>query len=151
VNILDFSRKYRLKVQHDRQDGTSIIAGRRGQIYQYKEDELAVMFMPGESHPRLWNSQRRTCVSAGMVVRQNGDSEGVLSFDALDKEQVRLAIRLAGVRRRRKLSPEHKAKLRDANPALIDRKPLLQRAFEAENAPEWKGMTSGALPTGLEA
>jgi hypothetical protein len=67
-----------------------------------------------------------------MVVRQNGDWEGVLSFDPHNAEQAQLAIRVAGIKRRRKLSPEHRAKLRDANPVLADDRSLLQRGFKAE-------------------
>jgi hypothetical protein len=38
------------------------------------------------------------------LVRQNGDSEGVLSFDPNDREQAKLAIKMAGARAKRNTS-----------------------------------------------
>ena len=46
-----------------------------------------------------------------MTLRQNGDGEGVFWFDPENKEQARLAIRFAGVRPKKQISDEHKAKL----------------------------------------
>jgi hypothetical protein len=44
-----------------------------------------------------------------MTVRQNGDSEGCLSFDPDNKEHIRLAMKLAKVRPKRTISPERAA------------------------------------------
>ena len=46
-----------------------------------------------------------------MTVLQNGDSEGCLGFDPGSREQVRLAFKIAGVRRKRELSLEQKLRL----------------------------------------
>lgn len=102
MTTTDFADKYRLKVRRDA-DGTEIIPGRPGSshIYEYGEDELRVMFLPYKSihdpaRPRLWHSLCREAIALGMVLRQNGDAEGCLSFDPSDQGQARLAIRIAG-------------------------------------------------------
>jgi hypothetical protein len=45
-----------------------------------------------------------------MNVRQNGDSEGCLSFDPKSNEQAKLAIKIAKVRPKRQRTPEQVAK-----------------------------------------
>ena len=73
-----------------------------------------VMFItPVSKPPRtyFWRKISAQCVVAGMTMRQCGDAEGALSFDPLNPEHIRLAMRLAGVRPRRQLSAEHWAKL----------------------------------------
>ena len=55
-----------------------------------------------------------------MTLRQNGDSEGSLSFDPSNREQAKLAIKIAGARPKRVLSPEHKAKLLTSSPLLLN-------------------------------
>jgi hypothetical protein len=50
-----------------------------------------------------------------MTLRQNGDDEGAVSFDPTNKKHAALAIKVAGARPKRRLSPEHKAKLLAAN------------------------------------
>ncbi len=51
-----------------------------------------------------------------MVVRQRGDAEGALSFDPENKAQVKIALKLAGVRPKRKviMTPERLAALANA-------------------------------------
>jgi len=67
--------------------------------------------MPGKWCPKAWGNFRRKAEALGMAVRQDGDSEGALSFDPSDKEQAKLAIQIATVRPKRQLAPEHRAKL----------------------------------------
>jgi hypothetical protein len=60
-----------------------------------------------------------------MVLRQNGDAEGVLSFDPKNAEQVKIALKLAGVKPKRRVSSEERARLqaigyKRGNPALED-------------------------------
>jgi hypothetical protein len=58
------------------------------------------------------------CRSPGMTVRQNGDSEGALSFDGSNPAHAKLAIKIAGVRPKRQLSAERLATLK-ARGALL--------------------------------
>jgi len=48
--------------------------------------------------------------SSGFQLIQNGDWEGTLLFDVENVEQAKLAIRVLGIKRRRKLSLEQAAR-----------------------------------------
>jgi hypothetical protein len=112
MNLETFASKYRLKARRNLDDdGASTIEGHQGHIYEYSDSELAVMFLPGEWCPKTWGNFRRKAEALGMAVRQDGDSEGALSFDPSNKEQAKLAIQIAAVRPKRQLAPEHRAKL----------------------------------------
>lgn len=108
-----FAIQYRLSPCRDT-DGTTIIQGRAGcHLYEYGDGELglAVNSDRQKPRPRRWAEMRKKCIAAGMTLRQKGDDEGALSFNPNNREQARLAIKLAGVRPKRQLSPEHRAKL----------------------------------------
>jgi hypothetical protein len=122
-----FAGEHKLRVEVSPDDAGGIIDGRNGQIYEYSVTELAVSFTPGLDNnskgvgswcPKKWGNIRRAAVAAGMILRQNGDSEGSISFDPWNREQARLAIKIAKVRPKRVLSPEHKAKLLASSPLV---------------------------------
>lgn len=116
--IHKFAEKNRMKVTHD-ECGDAIIAGRQGQLYPCTESEMGVMFLPpktkedscGRWCPKLWGNFKRAAALIGMVLTQDGDSEGCLAFDPQNSGQVKLAVKIAKVRIRKKLSPERKAAL----------------------------------------
>ena len=70
----------------------------------YGDDSLGVMFMPPKWQPRRWGNFLRAARSLGMAVVQDGDSEGCMSFDPMNLAHVKLAIRIAGVRPKRRVS-----------------------------------------------
>lgn len=104
-----FAKEHRLKTRL--QDGEIIIPGKQGEIYCRDEDasQLAVMFLPGEHRAKMWGNFRRAAEAAGMRAVQNGDAEGCLEFDHKDKAQVKLAIKIAKVRAKRRRTPEQVA------------------------------------------
>jgi hypothetical protein len=118
MTITEFATQRRLKTR--REDCGDfidvIITGNQGQIYEVSLDgsKFGVMFMPpktatepwGRWCPKRWGNFRRAGIAAGMTILQNGDSEGCLQFDPTDKAQSTLAIRIAGVRPKRRVSPE---------------------------------------------
>lgn len=108
--IKRFAQKHRLKVSLDN-CGEAVVRGRQGQLYEYNDSLLGVMFMPEEYRPRLWGNSKRSAVGIGMKLVQNGDSEGCLVFNPEDEKQVKLALEVARVRRRKNHSPERKAEL----------------------------------------
>jgi hypothetical protein len=116
--IHKFAEKNRMKITRD-ECGDAIIAGRQGQLYPNTESEMGVMFLPPKTRqdscgrwcPKLWGNFKRAAALIGMVLTQDGDSEGCLSFDPQNAEQVKLAIKIAKVRIRKELSPERKAAL----------------------------------------
>jgi hypothetical protein len=131
--IIAFAKRSRLRTYRDT-DGTTIIRGHADcHLYEYGDGELALMILSDGEHVRRWAGIRKKCLAAGMTLRQNGDDEGALSFDPNNRQQARLAIKIAGARPKRQLSPEHRARLRAVgfqkrHPALkavsSDKKPL---------------------------
>jgi hypothetical protein len=60
--------------------------------------------------PKTWGNLKRAAAATGMTLRQNGDTEGCLSFDPRNKEQAKLAIKIAKVRPKRQRTPEQVAR-----------------------------------------
>lgn len=113
--IRNFANRYRLKWNPEKPDpATEIIVGRAGQIYDHGDGLLAVLFLSanGAWMPRKWGNTRRACIATGMTLLQNGDSEGSLSFDPHSPEQAKLAIKVAGIKTRRRLSDGQRERLR---------------------------------------
>jgi hypothetical protein len=117
MTLATFAEQHKLKAKKD-DCGTAIIPGKHGELYQYNDTELGVMFMPphteaepwGRWCPKTWGNFKRTASAAGMTLLQDGDSEGCLSFDPNNREQAKLAIRIAKVRPKRQRSPEQVAR-----------------------------------------
>jgi hypothetical protein len=130
VTVPEFAAKHRLKVSRGIIPGTHD----ESQIYEYSGDELCVMFItPASKPPRtlFWRRYRDAGIAAGMTLRQNGDAEGCLSFDGTNAEQVRIALKHAGVKRKRRASPKQLAnlakssKFRQKPPARTPHLPLI--------------------------
>jgi len=102
--IQSFARLHRLRTRLDT-DGTLIILGKLGHIYQYDDHRLAVLILSPIDRGRYWSATRGRLSSLGFTIVQNGDCEGVAIFSSSDPEQARAAIRAAGVKRKRQLSP----------------------------------------------
>jgi hypothetical protein len=111
MTVRDFSTTYNLRLTKDKDD-TEVIQGTVGHIYEYGSDELGLVIVPpGNPRPRLYTSIKTKCCSAGMTLRQDGDAEDALSFYPEDKQQARMAIKVAAVRAKKRISERHKAKL----------------------------------------
>lgn len=94
-----FAERHRLKVRRD-EDNELIISGKRGHIYDHGDgQQFGLMFMPGR--PRLWANARRKLEAPGFLVWQDGDEEGSALFDPSNAAQVRLALKVVGVKRKR--------------------------------------------------
>ena len=102
--IHSFARLHRLRTRLDT-DGTLIILGKLGHIYQYDDHRLAVLITPPVARVRYWNATRGRLSSLGFTIVQNGACEGAAVFFSSDPEQARAAIRAAGIKRKRQLSP----------------------------------------------
>jgi hypothetical protein len=103
-----FADNFRLNTRVTSDDGTKIIRGKFGHIYEYNDGLLGVLVMPKPPRRRYWGCTRTTLQEAGLVVVQDGDGEGAATFDPSDPNQAKAAIRVAGVKRRRQLSPEQR-------------------------------------------
>jgi hypothetical protein len=104
--IEEFARRHRLKTERDVHEEITI-PGRNGHIYQYSGSELGVIFLtPANETPRtaFWNRMSTACILAGLIRRQRGDAEGAFSFNPANPAHVRLALKLADVRAKRRVS-----------------------------------------------
>src|SRR5690348_14203466 len=72
TDIKTFASRHRLKTVVDI-DGTTIIPGKHGQIYEVSDTGLATMFMPTAYRPRKFAAIKRAAELAGLVARQVGD------------------------------------------------------------------------------
>jgi hypothetical protein len=106
-----FAHKHRLKTSLDN-CGELVVIGRQGQIYEYSDTLLGVMFVPNEPHPRRWGHFRRLARKTGLRLVQEGDSEGAFVFDPDEPEHAKLAIRIAKVRKRRRNTEARREQLR---------------------------------------
>jgi hypothetical protein len=116
MSITDFAIKHRLKVRRDPDDCTDIIPGTHDQshVNEWNETELAVMFITPASKPArpfFWRKHREDGIAAGMRLIQDGDAEGCLGFDPTKPDHVKIALKTAGVKRKRQVSPKQLATL----------------------------------------
>lgn len=114
MTLAAFAERYRLKVRTD-EDGSQVINGRRGKIYLFDVRHLAVLVL--NLTPRRWGNARRSGQEVGMRVLQDGDAEGTMLFDPTNPDHAKVAIKVAGVKKKRTMSPEQLA----AKTAILDR------------------------------
>lgn len=104
--IAKFAERYRLRTQRDTQ-GEVFIPCKRGQIYHHGGDTFGVMVITegkARSSPKIWANVRRGLLAAGFTLRQTGDSEGSVLFNAHNPEMARAAIRWMRARRKREVT-----------------------------------------------
>lgn len=133
--IHTFAQQNRLTTFRDT-DETTVIHGQAGcHLYEYNDSELGLMLLsdPKNARPRRWAGIRKKCLEAAMTLRQDGEDEGALSFHPNNREQARVAIKVTGARPKRKLSPEHRARLRAVG-------------FQKRQSPTLKGVSSDEKP-----
>jgi hypothetical protein len=113
LRIKTFAETHRLNIALDT-DNTVIIRGKSGQIFEYDNARLGVMYQPAKDawKPKTWGNNRRAALAAGMELHQDGDSEGTLLFDPANVQQSKLAVKIAHCRAKRVLSPEQLETLR---------------------------------------
>lgn len=106
-----FAKTHRLKTRLD-SCSESIIAGKprkaarqedRSHVFEYSAGRLGICLL--FTGARKWNNVRQQLVAIGYAVSQNGDCEGVLTFDPGNLPQARAAIKAAGCKTRRVCSP----------------------------------------------
>lgn len=110
MTIKDFAEKHKLALRRG-EDGDYIIPGKLGKshIYQYSDKLFAFVIIPKSMAPTMWNKIRKLCKD--LKILQSGDFEGTVAFDPKNSEQRKIAFSAISVKRKRTLSPEHKAKL----------------------------------------
>lgn len=97
-----FAHKHGLRRTKDEVTREPMIEGRVGSIHPSGATRLSVVIMNATAN--LWAYRRKACLGAGMQLSQDGDAEGVCTFDPRDEEQAQAAIKAAEPYKLRKLS-----------------------------------------------
>jgi hypothetical protein len=121
--VQKFAARHKLKLHTD-EDSIRVIDGNYGQIFEYDPATLGVMYSAATS---TWPRRRRSGEAVGMVVSQDGDKEGVLSFNPEKPSQVKVAIGIAGCKCKIARSTKQKeslAKARSRSPHGRGRPPI---------------------------
>jgi hypothetical protein len=84
---------------------------------------LCLMF----PHKKRWNSSHRQMLAAGFTQQQAGDSGGCYKFDPGNTAHVKLALSLAGIKRKKQISPAQVAALAKGRAQFVrtEEKPAL--------------------------
>jgi hypothetical protein len=80
-------------------------------------DSLAMCWLTDGNKPArtgLWNRTKVRSLAAGMISHQDGDAEGILTFNPADPAQAKLAIRSVKAKAKRGMTPERRAALSEA-------------------------------------
>ena len=109
MTVQTFADKYRLKTRID-EDVTKIIPGRMGHIYEYDDQLMGVIVVPVPARKLHWGYARTALIAVGCNVVQDGDGEGAATFDPSNPAQVRAALKVARVKKRKMLTPEDAAR-----------------------------------------
>ncbi len=107
MDTREFATKYRLRLRRA-EDGETIIPAKLGHLYSHDPDRgiFGLVLEAPADNSNLDNTLRarkRKAEKEGFQVHQEGDFEAILLFDANDSKKARLAIRLVGARRKRKV------------------------------------------------
>jgi hypothetical protein len=104
MTLKQFAAKRNLRISHPPVDDY-VIQGKYGHLFEYDDAQFGVLIMPPGSGSRRWALASKQFRAANMVITQDADGEGVAAFDPNNREQLRLALRHAGISRKRKATP----------------------------------------------
>jgi hypothetical protein len=103
MTIEQFAERFKVKTKRD-ECGDTIIPGKQHKFADgqssifggYDDGQLGVALLFGTK--KKWGNARRKLQAEAFTVRQDGDTEGILTFNPENAKQARLAIKAAGVR-----------------------------------------------------
>jgi len=112
ANITEFASKHNLQKPTLDPDGTMVIHGKTGQLYEFSDSRLGVIYssaIKGGSRYKDKTAQRNNtaqagCLAVGMTLEQLGDLECAFSFDPSNAKQARFAIKTAGAKAKKQYS-----------------------------------------------
>jgi hypothetical protein len=116
--LTSFANAHRLKLTHDACD--ELVARckeKDSNISEFSDTELAMCWIPdGRKAARTGSGNRvkSECLAAGMTLHQEGDAEGILTFDPESLEQAKLAIKGVKANVKRRMTPERRNALAKA-------------------------------------
>jgi hypothetical protein len=109
-----FAEPSRIRVTRDG-CGDPIIRGKLGHLYEHDAGRFGIVLESPAGNGRSDKTIRaraRRAVAAGLLVRQEGDPEAILLFDAANLKQADLAIRLIHAKKIRQAASPTDAQLR---------------------------------------
>lgn len=112
ITIADFALQHHLRKPQADTCGDLNITGKLGTIYQYDARLLAATVVNNSASGRYWCRYRDEARDLGCRIIQNGDPEGTFLFDPSNAEQAAHAIRAIRAPKKRTVSPETAARLR---------------------------------------
>ena len=121
-SFIEFAEANRLKVKRD-ECNDQVIPGKLGDIWEYGPGSMAVTIyeiLPKgrEITKKKWTYCKRACLKVGMTLDVDCDREGTLLFDPENAEEVAVAIKVAKISRKRRVSEEEKQRLREMGEAF---------------------------------
>ena len=119
-----WAKEYRCRIVRD-ECRDEIVLGRHGIIREYNS-QLRVIYIPNqkdhnrENYRAKWDNRRAKLEAAGCTILIDAHGEGIALFDPRDGKQSQLAIGVAGVRQKRRISLEQKARLAEIGRAALE-------------------------------
>lgn len=107
--IKAFAKRHRLRTKRDECDELYVPA-KRGQIFDHCDGCFGVIIL--NDTVMGWGYARKKMERAGFQIIQDGDEEGTGLFNPEDAKQVKVALEVVKPYRRKNLSEEQLAKLR---------------------------------------
>ena len=113
MTINELSELYRVRVKKDCGEVTT--PGTYGHVFDYGKGRFGIFLEDNPpakpSRAKALLARRREALAAGFTPTQMGDCESVLLFDFTSQEQIKLALKPVGTKKKRQISPEHLQKL----------------------------------------
>ncbi len=113
MTINDLSELYRVRVKKDCGEVTA--PGTYGHVFEYGKRRFGIFLEDNPpakpSRAKALLARRRAALEAGFTLSQMGDCESVLLLDSTNQEQIKLALKLVGAKKKRQISPEHLQRL----------------------------------------
>jgi hypothetical protein len=121
MEMQEFAEQHRLRTCRDG-CGAEIIVGKLKALHMPDRAEYASHVYDGFDGGRLgvclfystarrWNAMRKKLVDVGCLVRQDGDIEGCLTFNPLNKQQTRAVLKAARIHPLRKTAEPSPAQI----------------------------------------
>jgi len=142
MTIQEFCKLYRLKLTKDK-CGEEIIPGKLGHLFDHGHGQFGMVLEDapsGDSRARALLSRKRAALRGGFSLKQQGECESILLFDARNHKQAELAAKLVMARKKRNVR---------ANPASLANlvRPSTQMPLQPPGTDKLAGVDPGGLAT----
>lgn len=140
MTIQEFRTRYHLKLTKDK-CGEEIIPGKLGHLFDHGDGQFGMVLEDapsGDSRARALLSRKRAALRGGFSLKQQGECESILLFDARNPKQAELAAKLVMAKKKRNVQ---------ANPASLAN--LVRPSTQMPPQPPGTDKLAGVEPGGL--